>query len=82
MFIPLRFQDLAPPLKPTNVTLKSYTGKQIKILSATEQKQQLELLVVPGDGPSLLGRDWLGLKTRLDTFKSFKYYVSCVGLPV
>ena len=28
-------------------------------MEATEQKQQLELLIVPGDGASLLGRDWL-----------------------
>ena len=53
-------------MKPTNATLKTYTGEQIKPLGAisvqveaTEQKQQLELLIVPSDGPSLLGRDWL-----------------------
>ena len=28
-------------------------------MEATGQKQQLELLIVPGDGPSLLDRDWL-----------------------
>lgn len=65
-FTQLWSQELSPPLKPTNATLKTYTGEQIKPLGAisvqveaTEQKQQLELLIVPGDGPSLLGRDWL-----------------------
>ena len=62
----LWFQDLSPPLKPTNATLKTYTGEQIKPLGAisvqveaTKQNKQLGLLIVPGDGASLLGRDWL-----------------------
>ena len=71
-FIQLWPKDLTPPLKPTTATLKTYTGEQIKPLGvisvqveANKQKQQLELLVVPGSGPSLLGRDWLS-NLRLD----------------
>ena len=64
-FTQLWSQELSLPLKPTNATLKTYTGEQIKPLGATSvqleatEQQQLELLIVPGDGPSLLGRDWL-----------------------
>ena len=57
---------LCPSLKPTNAALKTYTGERIKplgVISAqvkvNNQKEQLDLLVVPGNGPSLLGRDWL-----------------------
>ena len=65
-------KDLEPPLKPTNAALKIYTGENIKPLGiisvqveVNNQKQQLELLVVLGNGPSLLGRDWLS-QLRLD----------------
>ena len=34
-------------------------------VEVNNQKQQLELLVVPGNRPSLLGRDWLS-QLRLD----------------
>ena len=59
-------QKLAPLLKFSHATLKTYTGEQIKVLGSIDvnvtyqtQKRRLPLLVVPGDGPSLLGRDWL-----------------------
>ena len=59
-------------MKPTNVILKTYTGENIKTLGVisvqvevNNQKQQLELLVVPGNGPCLLGRDWIS-HLRLD----------------
>ena len=58
--------DKTPKLGPTNVTLRSYSGEVIKALGelnvAVEyggQKRRLSLLVVTGNGPSLLGRDWL-----------------------
>lgn len=51
--------------KPT-VHLKTYTGEEIRLVgqitaSVTygEQTRILSLIVVEGDGPSLLGRDWL-----------------------
>ena len=46
--------------------LKTYTGEHIKVLGSIDvnviyknQKKQLPLLVVAGDGPSLFGRNWL-----------------------
>ena len=60
------------PLQTTTTSLRTYTGEKIDVQgSATvrmeylDQKEQLELLVVSGTGPSLLGKDWL-LKLRLD----------------
>ena len=56
----------APSLQPTVSKLQTYTGENIEVLgvvnvnvSFQEQHKQLQLLVVGGDGPSLLGRDWL-----------------------
>ena len=53
-------------LQASNAQLKTYTREVIKVLGAieveithNEQKKQLSLLVVAGEGPSLLGRDWL-----------------------
>ncbi len=53
-------------LKGTNLVLKTYTGEPSKVLdevSATVrhngQEAQLPLQVVQGNGPSLLGRNWL-----------------------
>ena len=55
-----------PPLRSTTVTLRTYTGEKLNILGTIsvdvqyqEQREQLNLLVVAGSGPSLLGRDWL-----------------------
>ena len=56
-----------PPLKHTNALLRTYTGERLRILGRISvqvcyQKQEanLGLLVIEGDGPSLLGRDWIG----------------------
>ncbi len=55
-----------PPIKPTSVRLKTYTGEHIVVKGIIRarvlykaQQADLELLVVAGNGPSLLGRDWL-----------------------
>ena len=55
-----------PILRKTDVTLRTYTGEKVIIrgcirVSVKYQSQQedLNLLVVAGSGPSLLGRDWL-----------------------
>ena len=56
-----------PPLKHTNALLRTNTGERLRILGRISvqvryQKQEanLGLLVIKGDGPSLLGRDWIG----------------------
>ena len=62
----------APPLCSTTARLKTYTREVIRVLgeiqvevSLNHQKENLSLLIVEGDGPSLLGRDWLQ-KVKLD----------------
>ena len=56
----------APPLQHSTAKLKTYTGEKISVkgsievdVTYQEQKARLSLIVVQGDGPSLLGRDWL-----------------------
>ena len=61
-----------PQLKACSSILKTYTGEVIRVrglinvdVKYEDQKASLNLIVTLGDGPSLLGRDWL--KTfRLD----------------
>ena len=62
----------APTLGPSTARLKKYTGETIKVVgelkvnvSISKQQRQMNLIVVEGNGPSLLGRDCLG-KIRLD----------------
>ena len=57
---------------PTESKLHTYTGEQINVLGTIsaevqfkQQQETLPLLVVEGDGPSLLGCDWL-YKIKLD----------------
>ena len=64
--------DNPPKLNPTDVKLHTYTGETIQILGSVsvdveyqEQQEKLDLLVVEGAGPTLMGRDWLH-KIRLD----------------
>ena len=56
----------APPLQPTTARLRTYTGEEIPVIRKLTvkvryqvQEEELPLLVVAGDGPSLLGRGWL-----------------------
>ena len=62
----------APPIKPTTANLRTYTGEAIKVVGAIDvdveyegQQAKLNLVIVDGTGPSLLGRDWLH-QIRLD----------------
>ena len=55
-----------PPLQPTDVRLKTYTGETLQVKGKINvhvqyegQEEALSLLIVAGAGPSLLGRDWL-----------------------
>ena len=54
-------------LKHSEARLRNYTGEKIAVKGAidvevTYQKQEanLTLTIVDGEGPTLLGRDWLG----------------------
>ena len=55
-----------PELRKTSDVLRTYTGQQIHVegvadvsIETNGQTKTLQLMVVPGDGPSLLGRIWL-----------------------
>ena len=72
----------ASSVKPTNATLKTYTGEKTKpvgvipvFVEANKQKQQLNLLIAPGDGPSLFGCDWLAY-FRLDWSQLHRVHVT------
>eukprot|EP00731_Ephydatia_muelleri_P017266 Em0010g364a len=58
-------KNVRPPLLQSTVLLRTYTGEVLSVkgqvmVNVTYQDQaQLRLLVVRGNGPSLLGRDWL-----------------------
>jgi hypothetical protein len=53
-------------MKPTHVKLRTYTGEEIPIVGETmirvssgNQTRDFTAIVVEGDGPDLVGRDWL-----------------------
>ena len=53
-------------LTPSTSKLRTYTGEVMPLVGMTDvdveykgQKECMSLLVVPGNGPSLLGRSWL-----------------------
>ena len=59
-------------LRPTHVTLRTYTGQQISVKGSKmvqvqygDQSKKVSLVVVCGSGPTLLGGDWLK-EIRLD----------------
>ena len=65
----------APPLETTTARLRTYTGETIKVIGEAnvevtldDQREKLSLLIVDGDVPSLLGRDWLR-KLRVNWFQ-------------
>ena len=70
-----------PPLQQSDARLYTYSGELIKVLgsisvtvSYKQQTKQLSLLVVPTDGPSLFGRDWL--KAIVLDWKQLNYVYS------
>ena len=65
-------QGNLPRLKKTNVKLHTYSGELLKVLGSITidvvyegQNEKLPLLVVAGEGPSLLGKNWM-TKIRLN----------------
>ncbi|XP_043242773.1 uncharacterized protein K02A2.6-like isoform X6 [Amphibalanus amphitrite] len=73
------FQEIhpTPELKKPKSVLRTYTGAKIPVVGEfiadvkyNNQARWLPLVVVGGDGPNLLGRDWLG-NLKLDWFNMF-----------
>ena len=68
------------PLQPSTVRLKTYTGEAIAVMGQVPVKvssgrcdYQLKLLVVEGEGPNLMGRNWLReLKVTLEGVHSLE----------
>ncbi|ETW98967.1 MAG: hypothetical protein ETSY2_41820 [Candidatus Entotheonella gemina] len=79
-------QEKSPHLESTSIRLRTYSGEELRVVGRAvvrvrcggQVEEDLGLVVVGGEGPSLLGRDWLGrlrldwreirmLKTTLDT---------------
>ena len=65
-FHTLQGKGLCAELRPSSAHLHTYTGEQLHVEGTIvvsvryhQQVRQLELLVVKGTGPSLMGRDWL-----------------------
>lgn len=62
----LQMTPTNPVLQGTDVKLTTYTGENVPEVGAINvtaeygtQVKELSILVVQGNGPSLLGRDWL-----------------------
>ena len=61
-----RLRDALGPLQTTKAALRTYTGERIPVLGAVMvpveyegKKKNLNALIIAGNGPNLLGRDWL-----------------------
>ena len=73
-------------LQVSKACLRTYTGEKLKVLgeitvsvSYRQQLLQLSLLVVHGQGPTLLGRDWLKY-LKLDWNQLFFHRVHAVTM--
>ena len=66
-------QGKSPHLESTSIRLRTYSGEELRVVGRAvvgvrcggQVEEELGLVVVGGNGPSLLGRDWLG-RLRLD----------------
>ena len=66
-------------LETTDMKLRTYTGEEIKILGETtvdisheDENRNFSAIVVEGDGPNLMGRDWL-TEIRLNWHEIFTH---------
>ena len=73
-------------LRKSSVILCTYSKEKLSVLgemeanvSYEEQQAQLTILVVKGDGPTLLGRDWLSL-LRLNWKSLTQHHVKWIGV--
>ena len=64
--------NCGPKLEPSALKLRTYSGEELKLVGKAavkvtygQQEEDLSLQVVKGNGPSLLGRDWLA-RIKLD----------------
>ena len=71
-------QEKGASLRPSTAKLSTYTGEVIPVLGISDVKVEhngqtavLPLVVIPGTGPPLLGREWL-TTLRLDWQKIFQ----------
>ncbi len=65
-------KDQAPRIQPAKLKLRTYTGEEVAVAGRLQvevkhgsQQVKLPLVLVRGQGPSLLGRDWL-VQLKLD----------------
>lgn len=72
-----------PELMPTPIQLRMYTGQGMNIKGSIEvevehnsETANLHVLVLQGDGPSLMGRDWL-LWTKFHSVKESSTQEPC-----
>lgn len=77
-----RLRDALGPLQTTKAALSTYTGERIPVLGAVMvpveyegRKKNLNALIVAGNGPNLLGRDWLE-QIRLDWSTIFHMHMA------
>ena len=70
-------------LSSSKAKLSTYTGETIQVLGTSDMKVEHKgqiatppLIVIPGSGPPLLGRDWL-TTLRLDWQKAFQVRTQC-----
>ena len=75
-------RDVLGPLQTTKAALSTYTGERIPLLGAVMvpveyegKKRNLNALIVAGNGPNLLGRDWLE-QIRLDWSTIFHMHMA------
>ena len=75
--------DQKPTLRDSSITLRTYSGEQLTTegtinvdVQYKDQKAHLQLVVGTGQGPSLLGRDWL-VKIHLDWTELCSNYTCC-----
>ena len=77
-----RLRDALGPLQTTKAALSTYTGERIPVLGAVMvpveyegKKKNLSALIVAGNGPNLLGRDWFE-QIRLDWSTIFHMHMA------
>ncbi|XP_043197488.1 uncharacterized protein K02A2.6-like [Amphibalanus amphitrite] len=65
-YLSFKKMKMSKKMEPTSVILRSYGGQRLKVkgkvnvtVEINGQRKDLDLLLVEGDGPALMGRDWI-----------------------